>query len=120
MKFLSENWFKAGILGIFLMVAYPIYNYYSNYLPERDAQIKKEQSDKEFQQAVDKTNNANKLQTCLNLADINYNELFTADCKLERNLNCDTSPTLSVSTIKGLQSDRDNAKEFCFKQYPQN
>lgn len=59
-----------------------------------------------------------KLQSCLDLADINYNVLFTKDCKLNGNFDCDANPTLPLSTISFLQKDRDSTKDICFKQFP--
>jgi hypothetical protein len=113
MKWARENWFKLGILAALLLVAASPAYYFFRYLPETNAQT---QADNAFVQAYRES----ELQTCLDKADSNYSQIFDADCKLEGNSNCDTNPTLSMTTVLDLQKDRDNQKNFCFQQYPQN
>ncbi len=120
MNWVKENWFKLGILiAILILSASPAY-YFGIYLPQKDATAQSAATFQALEAQYQKDEVAGKLQDCLDAADSNYNDLFTEDCKLEGKTDCDTNASVYMSTAEALQKDRDNQKDFCFKQYPQN
>ena len=120
MEWLKEHWFKIGILVALLLIAAAPAYYFIIYLPKKDAALQANIDRKQLDSVSQKEEQARLLQVCLDAADANYNSLFTEDCKLEGNANCDTKPKLSYSHMATLGNDRDSEKSFCFKQYPQS
>jgi hypothetical protein len=126
---MDEDFKLSGILFVMLLVLSAwFWHDHSEMSKKLDAAINKtaemqsaeDSKVADLQKAADdKAASAASLQICLDNADVNYNVEFIANCKLEGNANCDANPTLANYKVPAMQKDRDQQKEFCFKQFPQ-
>jgi hypothetical protein len=143
-NFIAKNWFKL-IIGVAVLVAsISIGYYFVIYLPGvNDAQIKTQQEAQQeasINQQAQKNAQAAALSDCLSLADSNYHLNWVAACKSHYNtclsVGLPTSksfcskqwnpdPTLawncplSIAESDSVTNIQTEAKNECFKQYPQ-
>ncbi len=123
-RFIKENWFKLGMMLILLLIGLSFGYYFVIFLPQKEMErkglLKHEQLIKEVerQEAKQKEENSRvNLGTCLNDADKNYHETMINACqKYSGNIsNC----TIPLYLAKQYKEDQKNAKDVCFKRFPQ-
>jgi hypothetical protein len=99
-----------------VLIGIAVFYYYVVFLPNQ------EQTKLDFQKQQEQTAEYNArvnntlLQACLDKAEKNYNAEWEIGCNTEKLKNDCNLPLYLADNIK---KDRNDAKDFCFKQYPQ-
>ena len=116
MNWLKENWFKVGILAAILVVSISVGYYYMIFLPQKEEERTKIESQKQEQLVKETKEQEAKLSACITNTDTNYQTNFESYCISEgRGSNCNSIKRVNADRVEQIEKDE---KADCFKKYP--
>ena len=117
MKSLAQHWFKAGILLVLIAAVTLVAYYFMDFLPSKEAG---ERAIQELQAADEKSQQAELLQTCLSGAADDYSNNWASNCMTSGTSNKGPDCTLPLTLAGSINQSLKDAKDECFKEYPQS
>lgn len=111
MDWLKDNWFKLAIVGVLLLITYPVYYHYVIYNPQKDQKARDAERTKQIEEQEARESIVVARNICLAEAEMSYSIDWDNACKEDganhKNKNCRLPGTIAERLEKRLNARKE-------------